>query len=454
MALARKLTKSAHDPPVSDRQSRWIESLMPFALTFEYIKGKENVVADALSRCPVAARSVTVVKSVQFGFLGWMRLAAKNDPEYQRMLLEAERDTRKGEVVQGLLRLSDGRWVVPSDEALRTSLLSEAHDSLASGHFGQMKTMKVLSQHWFWSTMKEDVCEYVQTCVRCQKVKSTTCKAPGLLHPISVLLPGHTITLDFVSKFTPAEKTKNDQCLVIVDKFSKFTMLKGCRSTITAEETARLFHEKVFPLFGAPRVVISDRGPQFTALFWKEIMSVMQTKVAIAASHHPQTDGQSERTIQTLLRLIRTYATQNQKSWELHLPMFEVALNSVVHSATGLSPHQVLFGQQARVPSTFLDEELQSSLPSEVDEVTPTTPKLQKWFLRCQEVWRLVHDRQRTADQQAKERYDRNRKSVSFAVGDLVLLSTSSHAALTGVRKHRERFVGPLRICLSMKSEA
>ena len=96
MALSRKLLKSSHDPPITDRQSRWIEALMPFALTFEYIKGEDNTVADALSRCPVAARSVTVVKSVQFGFLGWMRLAARNDQEYQRRLQEAAEDSFEG----------------------------------------------------------------------------------------------------------------------------------------------------------------------------------------------------------------------------------------------------------------------------------------------------------------------------------------------------------------------
>ena len=179
----------------------------------------------------------------------------------------------------------------------------------------------------------------------------------------------------------------------MVDKFSKFVMLKGCRSSITAEETAQLFHEKVFPLFGAPRVVLSDRGPQFTALFWKQVMSLMRTKVALATSHHPQTDGQSERTIQTLLRLIRTYASQNQKTWEAHLPMFEVALNAVVYAATGMALHRVLFGQDARVPNTFLSEELQSTLPQEEREKVDVPAKLRRWFRECQGVWKLVHEK-------------------------------------------------------------
>ena len=80
------------------------------------------------------------------------------------------------------------------------------------------------------------------------------------MYPITTPTPRHTITLDFVSKFAPALKTKHDQCLVMVDKFSKFVALRGCSSRVTAEDTAQMFLEKMFPLFEAPRVIISDRG--------------------------------------------------------------------------------------------------------------------------------------------------------------------------------------------------
>ena len=67
-------------------------------------------------------------------------------------------------------------------------------------------------------------------------------------------------------------------------------------------------------------------------------------------------------------------------------------------------------------------------------------------FHECQKVWRMVYERQKAADQQTKKAYDKNRKAVHFNLGDLVLLSTNSHAALSGIRKHRERFVGPYLI--------
>ena len=106
MALERKLTKSSHEPPVTDRQSRWIEALMPFALTFEYIKGQDNTVADALSRCPVAARSVTVVKVGAIRFPGLDEIGCEARSE----LSAAPAGSRKGYVK----RRKHSRTVVPS----------------------------------------------------------------------------------------------------------------------------------------------------------------------------------------------------------------------------------------------------------------------------------------------------------------------------------------------------
>ena len=91
-ALERKLMKSAQDPPLLPRQIRWIERLMPYSYTFQYIKGSENLVADALSRCPYMLNSVTVVHSVLAGLLARMKIAATQDIQYQQDVLEIARN--------------------------------------------------------------------------------------------------------------------------------------------------------------------------------------------------------------------------------------------------------------------------------------------------------------------------------------------------------------------------
>ena len=92
-ALARKLSKSAHDPPISPRQARWIERLMPFHLCFEYVPGKENVVSDALSRYPAPTlhtASISLIVPQALGMLTRISLAAKTDVKYQELLRKVE----------------------------------------------------------------------------------------------------------------------------------------------------------------------------------------------------------------------------------------------------------------------------------------------------------------------------------------------------------------------------
>ena len=151
----------------------------------------------------------------------------------------------------------------------------------------------------------------------------------------------------------PASKTRHTYILVMVDKFSKYVLLEGCPEGMTAEDTAQIVLTRVIAHFGLPQVVLSDRGPQFTSVLWRMIFRALGSKVALAASHHPQTDGQTERAIQTLLRLIRTYAAQFPSEWERQLPVVQFALNNAPATASRFSPFQILFGVSPIVPLDF-----------------------------------------------------------------------------------------------------
>ena len=155
-ALERKLHKSAHDPPISNRQARWIERLMPFALTFEYISGAENNVADALSRYPHTAQlnTVTVMHSMLAGILPRIKLAAQNDPQYQTQVAKCQQGrSTHFRLEDDLLIFGESNVYVPNEDRLRTLLLSEAHDTIFGGHFGmekddgKIKAIMVLAKH-------------------------------------------------------------------------------------------------------------------------------------------------------------------------------------------------------------------------------------------------------------------------------------------------------------------
>ena len=128
------------------------------------------------------------------------------------------------------------------------------------------------------------------------------------------------------------------QVLVMVDKFSKYVCLEPCAAEVSAAQTAAILQRRVLRDFGVPQVVISDRGPQFSAAVWKILLQSWGASVALASTHHPQTDGQSERAIQTLLRLIRSYVRHLPDQWEVMLPMLQFAMNNAPSAVGRYSP--------------------------------------------------------------------------------------------------------------------
>ena len=243
--------------------------------------------------------------------------------------------------------------------------------------------------------------------------------------------------MDFVGGLAPAIHTGHTYCFVMVDKFSKYVLLEGVSESITSAETAAIFIKRVIAAFGVPVKIISDRGSLFTAAVWKETMKILGTNIALAATHHPQTDGQSERTIQTLIRLFRCFMEQQQGQWEQMLPLFEFALNDAHCDATGSTPFRVLYGKDPTTPFRFIRGE-------EVHD-TPLNTLQQEAELnrRLGEVNTFIRQRQEEVAARMKERFDRVRRVLIFQPGDLVLLSTKSHPRLEGNRKQGRIRVGP-----------
>ena len=454
-ALERKLHKSAHDPPISNRQARWIERLMPFALTFEYIAGSENTVADALSRYPYTAslNTVTVMHSKLAGILPRIKIAAEADDLYQRIKQQClNGETTRFRYEDDILVMGEANVFIPNDDHLRTILLAEAHDTIFGGHFGIEKTKEKLKRYWYWPGLHKDVEEYIGTCTVCQKTKHSTERPAGKLMPIKSEYPWQTITMDFVGKFAPGRLTGNNMCLVIIDKFSKYTILETVPENIDAEKTADILLKRMISQFGIPEIIISDRGPQFTSNLWQRICEYLGCKSALASSHHPQTDGQSERSIQTFLRLIRAFASEQESKWEELLPMLQYSVNDAYCESISSTPFRVLFGSDPVSPMRLISNQIQN----ETDPRQPFTPTEweEKTTEQLNEVWEFIRNHQREIAQRMKQRYDKNRKDLKLEPGDLVLLSTKSHHILLGHRKHQERFVGPYIVSKKINDNA
>ncbi len=162
----------------------------------------------------------------------------------------------------------------------------------------------------------------------------------------------------------------------------------------------------------------------------------MGTKLKFSSAYHPQTDGQSERTIQTLEDLLRSCVLEWKGAWEDHLALAEFAYNNSFHSSIGMAPFEALYGRPCPSPLSW-------DSPGEKFVVGPEM--VQKMNERIAEVRQMML----ASQSRQKSLSDRRRKDLEFVVGDKVFLRVSPMKGVYrfGSRgKLRPRFVGPFEI--------
>ncbi|GJP64571.1 hypothetical protein CLOP_g21549 [Closterium sp. NIES-67] len=229
-------------------------------------------------------------------------------------------------------------------------LLEGYHDVLYAGHFGSNKTLTGIAKHYYWPHMAADVQQFVTSCATCQRMKSSKQKKTGLLQPLPVPeQPWQVVSLDFITGLL-ATTSGHDTILVVIDKFSKMGHFIPTHTTARTEETSQLFVRYIISQHGIPTTLISDRDPKFTSKFWKELMSLLGTKLAMSSAYHPQTDGQTERLNQIVEQLLRAASKDEISKWDLHLPTLEFACNNATHAATRQTPFFLFYGRHPLMP--------------------------------------------------------------------------------------------------------
>ena len=196
---------------------------------------------------------------------------------------------------------------------------------------------------------------YIKECDTCAKSKSSRHKPYGLLQSIPTPEKAwDTITLDFVVKLPPSPepltKVQYDSILVINDKTTKYGYFIPYKEASSAEDLAYALFRTVIAQHGIPKTIISDRDKLFTSKFWQSLMDLIGTKQKLSTSYHPQTDGQTERTNQTLEQYLRCYSNYEQTNWVTLLPIAQLAYNNATNAA-GISPFYANYGFHPNVHS-------------------------------------------------------------------------------------------------------
>ena len=156
--------------------------------------------------------------------------------------------------------------------------------------------------------------------------------------------PWDDIAMDFVVGL-PRSPRGRDTIWVVVDRLSKVAHFIPIRSTSTAGDLAPIYMREIVRLHGVPRTIVSDRDAKFVSKLWDSLQKALGTTLRTVTAFHSQTDGQSERTIQTLEDMLRSCVLSWKWSWEDHLPLVEVSYNNSYHSSIRCAPYEALYGK-------------------------------------------------------------------------------------------------------------
>ncbi|GKC75113.1 putative reverse transcriptase domain-containing protein [Tanacetum coccineum] len=355
------------------RQRRWIELFSDYDCEIHYHLGKANVVADALSR--------------------------KERVKPKRMIEQRS---------DGTLYYLDRIWM-PLKGDVRTMIMDEAHKSKYYVHPGADKMYYDLRDRYWWSGMKKDIAVYVSKCLTCLKVKAEHQRPSGLLQqPEIPEWKWERIDMDFVTKL-PRTSSGHDTIWVIMDRLTKSAHFLPMRKDYKMDKLARLYLNEIVARHGVLISIISDRDSRFTSRFWQSMQEALGTCLDMSTAYHPQTDGQSERTIQTLEDMLR-----------------------VVRCAL----FKALYGIKCRSPIMWAEVgEGQLIGPELVQETT-------KKILQIKNRLKAARDRQ-------KSYADKRRNPLEFSVDDYVLLKVSPWKGVVRFGKKGKLvpiFIGPFEI--------
>ncbi|GKA83538.1 putative reverse transcriptase domain-containing protein [Tanacetum coccineum] len=241
--------------------------------------------------------------------------------------------------------------------------------------------------------------------------------------------------MDFITKL-PRTSSGHDSIWVIVDRLTKSAHFLTIREEYPTEKLARLYINEMVARHGVPISIISNQDGRFTSQFWKMLQRALGTRLDMITTYHPQTDGQSERTIQTLEDMLRACVIDFRGSWDTHLPLAEFSYNNSYHTSIKCALFESLYGRKCCSPVVWAEVGESKMIGPEI--VQETTDKI----FQIKDILKAARDRQ-------KSYADNRRKPLEFCVGDHVLLKVSPWKGVVHFVKNGKlarRFVGSFKI--------
>ena len=236
--------------------------------------------------------------------------------------------------------------------SLQAEVVQEAHEGAVAGHGGIHRTAERIRGTFWWSNMEQDIAAHIARCAPCQ---ATSTKGKQPLAPLQPLQvpdgPNERVHIDLFGPIKEPNKEKSF-VLVMTDAFSKWVELAPVLNKEPATVAEAFLNSWVYR-HGSPKLIISDQGTEFVAQFSKAIWSALNIEHKVTTPYHPQTNAQAEVFNKTLAGYLRACIYERKDrttSWRNYLPALAFSHNTAVHSSTKTSPFRVTYGYDPRVP--------------------------------------------------------------------------------------------------------
>lgn len=318
----------------NSRLLRWALKLQSYDFNLQYRKGKDNILADCLSR-------IDSLQVIEDEYVDLMENIRKNPHQYKNFKVSGDRIYK---FVEDSSKLRDKRfeWKYYPLEAERQPLIESSHNI---AHLGYEKTLKTLKEKYYWPKMASDIKKFCKECLACKTSKGINVNPTPPMGSQKKFCdyPWQFITLDYVGPFPPSGKARCTCLLVVTDVFTKFVMVQPFKQA-TASSLVQFLKQAIFLLFGAPEVILTDNGSQFTSKEFTALLKQHGVKHWLTPSYHPQVNN-TERVNKVVTTAIRASLKGNHKQWTDNLQEIACAIRNSVHDSTKYSPYFLTFGR-------------------------------------------------------------------------------------------------------------
>lgn len=329
------------------------------------------------------------------------------------------------------IKIVSNKIIQIDEEQDKKEIIENFHNNILGGHLGIQSTINKIKKQYYWEKMGEEIQKFINNCLICKKNKIVTHTKMPMKITTTASRPFGRVQMDCVGPIG-ISNSNNRFMLTFQCELTKYA---ECIPTpnITAFTVAQAFVEKIICRHGIPEILVTDQGTNFLSDMFQDVCKILRIEHITATAVHPQTMGQIERYHRTLGQYLKIFTQENRDSWDEWIPFALFTYNTSVHSSTKYSPHYLVYGVEANIPTNLKQN------PNPIYNYENYSLILKNRLRTAHEIAKkniLVRKRDN------KHLFDQtNKNPINFQIGDYILIINENKE-----HKFDENYKGPFKI--------